>query len=227
MPRLGRRFQAEIAIHELGLAGSATEVVFPSVQPSHDGRALDGLAALETRHEHLKAMTDVRARLVLHPATRDVMLVRHDASEPSQSSKERGRLVFPGQDRLRDDSAFPGLHGPSNFRKFCEGGGNFSCLASRGLDNEEHRRLPELQRIDVRAIAPEDSEPFEPPDVRAHGRHARPRLAAELPERQPRVFLKGLQNPNVKRIEIHDRTSRRSSLKLCPGPAGGMLALRL
>src|SRR2546422_692504 len=95
------------------------------------------------------------------------------------------------------------------------------------LENEKHRRFPELHRVAVRAIAPQDSEPFEPADVGADGRHARSRLAAELPERQPRVVLKGFQNPNVKGIEIHDLTSRRSSLKLCPRPVVGMLALHL
>src|SRR5881409_3299576 len=60
MPRLDCRFQAAIAIYEQGLTGSATEVMFPSVQTSHDGRALDGLAAFETGHEHLKAMSNVR-----------------------------------------------------------------------------------------------------------------------------------------------------------------------
>jgi len=182
MPRLDCRFQAAIAIYEQGLTGSATEVMFPSVQPSHDGRALDGLAAFETGHEHLKAMSNVRARLVLHPATRDVMLVRHDASELPYSSKEPGHLGFPWQDCLGDDSAFTGLHAPSDLLKSRDGGGNPPRLAGRGLDNKEHRRLPELQRVDVRAIAPQDSEPFEPADVCAHGRHARPRLAAELSE---------------------------------------------
>ena len=227
MPRLGCRFQAAIAIHELGLAGSAAEVVFPAVQPTDDRCALDGLAAFEASHEHLNAMSDVRPGLVLHPATRNVMLVRHDASELPYFSEEPGRLVFPGQDRLRDDSALPRLDGPSNFRKFRDSECNLSRLAGRGLDNEEHRRLSELQWVDVRTIAPQDSEPFEPVDVCAHGRHARSRLAAELPERQPRVVLKGFQNPNVKGIEIHDLTSRRSSLKLCPRPVVGMLALHL
>src|SRR5437867_3882126 len=131
---------------------------------------------------HLKAMSNVRARLVLHPATRDVMLVRQDASELPYSSKELGHLGFPWQDCLGDDSAFTGLHAPSDLLKSRDGGGNPPRLAGRGLDNKEHRRLPELQRVDVRAIAPQDSEPFEPADVCAHGRHARPRLAAELSE---------------------------------------------
>ena len=227
MPRLGCRFQAAIAIHELGLAGSATEVVFPAVQPTDDRCALDGLAAFEASHEHLNAMRDERAGLVLHPATREVMLVRHDASELPYRSEEAGRLVFPQQDRLGDDSAFPGLHGPSDLRKSRDGGGNLPRLAGRGLDNKEHRRLPELQWVDVRTIASQDPEPFEPVDVGAHRRYARSRLAAELPERQPRVLLKGFQNPNVKGIEIHDLTSRRSSLKLCPGRVVGMLALHL
>ncbi len=227
MPRLGCRFQAAIAIHELSLTRSAAEVVFPAVQPTDDRCALDGLAAFEASHEHLNAMSDVRPGLVLHPPTRNVMLVRHDASELPYFSDEPGRLVFPGQDRLRDDSALPRLDGPSNFRKFRDSGCNLSRLAGRRLENEEHRRLSELQWVDVRTIAPQDSEPFEPADVCAHGRHARSRLAAEFPERQPRVVLKGFQNSNVKGIEIHDLTSRRSSLKLCPRPVVGMLALHL
>src|SRR2546425_9811404 len=105
MPRLDRRFQTAIAIHELGLTGSATEVVFPAVQPADDRCAFDGLAAFETSHEHLNAMRNVRAGLVLHTATRDVVLVRHDSPELPYPSEEPGRLVFPGQDRLRDDSA--------------------------------------------------------------------------------------------------------------------------
>jgi len=109
MPRLGCRFQAAIAIHELSLTRSAAEVVFPAVQPTDDRCALDGLAAFEASHEHLNTMSDVRPGLVLHPPTRDVMLVRHDASELPYFSEEPGRLVFPGQDRLRDDSAIPGL----------------------------------------------------------------------------------------------------------------------
>jgi len=227
MLRLGCRFQAAVAIHELGLTRPAAEVVFPAVEPTDDRCALDGLAAFEASHEHLNAMSDVRPGLVLHPVTRNVMLVRHDASELPHPSEEAGRLVFPQQDRLRDDSAFPGLHGPSDLRKSRDGGGNLPCLAGRGLDNEEHRRLSELQWVDVRTIASQDSEPFEPVDVGAHGRHARSRLAAELPERQPRVLLKGFQNPNVKGIEIHDLTSRGSSLKLCPKPVVGMRALHL
>src|SRR5437899_12083407 len=114
MPRLGCRFQAAIAIHELGLAGSATEVVFPAVQPTDDRCALDGLAAFEASHEHLNALRDVRAGPVLHPATREVMLVRHDASELPDPSEEAARLVFPTQDRLGRDSALPGRHRTSN-----------------------------------------------------------------------------------------------------------------
>ena len=109
MPRLGCRFQAAIAIHELSLTRSAAEVVFPAVQPTDDRCALDGLAAFEASHEHLNAMNNVGAGFVLHPATRNVMLVRHDASELPYFSEEPGRPVFPEQDRLRDDSAFAGL----------------------------------------------------------------------------------------------------------------------
>ena len=109
MPPLCCRFQAAIAIHELSLTRSAAEVVFPAVQPTDDRCALDGLAAFEASHEHLNAMSDVRAGLVLHPATRNVMLVRYDASELPYFSEEPGRPVFPEQDRLRDDSAFAGL----------------------------------------------------------------------------------------------------------------------
>src|SRR3989442_1601120 len=124
MPRLDRRFQTAIAIHELGLTGSATEVVFPAVQPADDRCAFDGLAAFETSHEHLNAMRNVRAGLALPTAARDVVLVRPDSPELPSPSEEPGRLVFPGQDRLRDDSAFPGLHGPANLRKVRDRGGN-------------------------------------------------------------------------------------------------------
>ena len=109
MPRLGCCFQAAIAIHELSLTRSAAEVVFPAVQPTDDRCAFDGLAAFEASHEHLNAMSNVGAGFVLHPATRNMMLVRYDASELPYFSEEPGRPVFPEQDRLRDDSAFAGL----------------------------------------------------------------------------------------------------------------------
>src|SRR2546422_11659339 len=100
MARLGCRFQAAVAVHELGLTRSAAEVVFPAVQPTDDRCALDGLAALEASHEHLNAMRDVRPGLVLHPATRNAMLVRQPASGLPYFSEEPGRLVVPAQDGL-------------------------------------------------------------------------------------------------------------------------------
>src|SRR5436309_12970013 len=109
MLSLGRRFQAAIAIHELGLARSAAEVVFPALQPTDDRCALDGLAAFEASNEHLNALRNVGAGFVLHPATRNVMLVRHAAAVLAYFPDEPGRPVFPEQDRLRDDSAFAGL----------------------------------------------------------------------------------------------------------------------
>src|SRR2546422_11659338 len=100
MARLGCRFQAAVAVHELGLTRSAAEVVFPAVQPTGDRCALDGLAALEASHEHLNAMRDVRPGLVLHPAPRNVLLVRHGATELHYFSGEPGRLLFPREKSL-------------------------------------------------------------------------------------------------------------------------------